>query len=105
MSGRWQSGDIATASKSFLSLCPRSIASARTIIVGLTAGDRPMRFFKLNAEQVVSLLAEVQQKVPLAVLTRKYGISATSIWNWRLYRGLDAKWLVRVRTLELRVQQ
>jgi putative transposase len=64
-----------------------------------------MRFLKLNADQVVSLLGEVQQKVPRAVLARKYGISPTSISNWRRYRGLDAAWLVRFRTLELRVQQ
>ena len=64
-----------------------------------------MRFLKLKAEQIVSLLAEVQQKVPLAVLTEKYGVSSTTIWKWGRYRGLDSKWLVRVRTLELHVQQ
>jgi hypothetical protein len=64
-----------------------------------------MRFLKLKAEQIVSLLAEVEQKVPLAVLTEKYGVSSTTIWKWGRYRGLDSKWLVRVRTLELRTQQ
>lgn len=64
-----------------------------------------MRFQRLQANQVVCLLKEVEQKVPRAVLTRKYGVSNTSIWNWGRYRGLDAEWLVRVRTLELRVQQ
>lgn len=64
-----------------------------------------MRFLKLQADQVVSLLEEVDRKVPLALLTKKYGVSSTSIWKWGRYRGLDAGWLVRVRTLELRVQQ
>ena len=64
-----------------------------------------MRFLKLTADQVASLLSEVDRKVPWALLTKKYGISSTSIWNWRRYRGLDAEWLVRFRTLELRVQQ
>ena len=64
-----------------------------------------MRFLKLKADQVVSLLKEVEQKVPRAILTKKYGVSNASIWNWGRYRGLDAGWLVRVRTLELRVQQ
>jgi putative transposase len=64
-----------------------------------------MRFLKLKAEQIVSLLAEVEQKVPLAVLTEKYGVSSTTIWKWGRYRGLDSKWLCRVRTLELRAQQ
>jgi putative transposase len=43
--------------------------------------------------------------LPLAVLTKKYGISSKAIWKWGRYRGLSAEWLVRVRTLELRVQQ
>jgi len=64
-----------------------------------------VRFLKLQADQVVNLLHEVDRKVPLAILTKKYGISSTSIWNWGRYRGLDADWLVRIRTLELRVQQ
>jgi putative transposase len=38
-------------------------------------------------------------------LTKKYGVSSTSIWKWGRYRGLDAAWLVRFRTLELRLQQ
>ena len=64
-----------------------------------------MRFLKLKADQIVGLLAEVDQKVPLAVLTKRYGVSSTSIWKWGRYRGLNAEWLVRFRTLELRVQQ
>lgn len=64
-----------------------------------------MRFLKLEAEQIVSLLEEVDRKVPRAILTKKYGVSKASIWNWRRYRGLSVAWLVRVRTLELRVQQ
>lgn len=64
-----------------------------------------MRFLRLQADQIVSLLQEVDQKVPLALLAKKYGVSSTSIWKWGRYRGLDAGWLVRVRTLELRVQQ
>jgi hypothetical protein len=41
-----------------------------------------VRFLKLKADQIVSLLAEVDQKVPLAVLTKKYTVSSTSIWKW-----------------------
>ena len=36
------------------------------------------------------LASEVDQNVPLAVLTEKYGASSTSIWKWGRYRGLDA---------------
>lgn len=62
-----------------------------------------MHFVKLTSDQVAQLLAERVAGVRLRVLAKRYGVSVQIIWKWMHYRGLDARWLVHVKTMEKQV--
>ena len=62
-----------------------------------------MLFVKLTSDQVANLIAEGEAGVGRKALAKKYGVSIQSVWKWMRYRGLDARWLVHIKTLDRQV--
>lgn len=60
-----------------------------------------MRKSRFSESQVVGILRELKSGVKAAELSRKYGVSEATIYNWRAkYGGLEVSDLQRLRQLE-----
>jgi putative transposase len=60
-----------------------------------------MRGKRFKEEQIISILKEYESGVKAEELGRKYGISNTTIYNWKAkYGGLTVSEARRVRLLE-----
>ena len=64
-----------------------------------------MRYQQLRPEQIVEMINAADHGIKYSILTKAYAVSPTSIWKWKRYLGLNADWLTKVRTLELRLMQ
>ena len=60
-----------------------------------------MRKSRFTEGQIVGILKELKAGVKSATLSRKYGISETTLYNWRSkYGGLEVSDLAKLRQLE-----
>lgn len=60
-----------------------------------------MRGKRFNEEQIISILKEAEAGLSASELSRKYGISDATIYNWKAkYGGLTVSEARRLRTLE-----
>jgi len=60
-----------------------------------------MRGKRFSEEKIIGVLKEADAGVPIADLSRKYGISDKTIYNWKSrFAGLEVSDLRRLRTLE-----
>ncbi len=56
---------------------------------------------KYSEEQIIQVLKEGEAGVPVAELSRKYGMSDASYYNWKAkYAGLTVSDLKRLKALE-----
>jgi len=60
-----------------------------------------MKKSRYSESQIISILKEAENGVPVAELCRKHGMSDASFYNWRAkYGGMDVSMLKRVKELE-----
>jgi putative transposase len=60
-----------------------------------------MKRSRFSESQIISILKEAENGVPVAELCRKHGMSDASFYNWRAkYGGMDVSMLKRVKELE-----
>lgn len=65
-----------------------------------------MRKSKWSVEQIISILKEGESGVPVAELSRKYGMTDASFYAWRKkYGGLETNDAVRLKSLETENQK
>lgn len=52
-------------------------------------------------DQILAILREIEQGLPVAEASRRYGISETTVYRWReRYSGCDTECLRRIKELE-----
>ena len=60
-----------------------------------------MKKSRFNESQIMSILKESQNGMPVAELCRAYGISNATFYSWRSkYGGMDASMISRLKELE-----
>jgi putative transposase len=60
-----------------------------------------MRGKRYTEEQIIGVLKEAEAGIPVAELSRKYGVHQTTFYNWKAkYGGLTISEAKRLRTLE-----
>ena len=60
-----------------------------------------MRKSRFTEAQIVGILAELKSGMKAAELSRKYGVSEATLYNWRSkYSGMEVADLVRLKQLE-----
>lgn len=60
-----------------------------------------MRGKRFKEEQIISILKEAEAGLSAGELSRKYGVSNNTIYNWKAkYSGLTVSEVKRLRTLE-----
>lgn len=60
-----------------------------------------MKKSKFSPEQIAKILKEFENGKKQEIITREYGISAATFYNWRKkYGGLEASELKRIKELE-----
>jgi putative transposase len=60
-----------------------------------------MKKTRFNEHQILSILKELEAGIPVAELSRKYGISGATIYNWRSkFDGMQESDLKRLKQLE-----
>lgn len=60
-----------------------------------------MKKSRFSENQIISILKEAENGVPVAELCRKHGMSDASFYNWRAkYGGMDASMMKRMKELE-----
>jgi putative transposase len=60
-----------------------------------------MRKSRFTEGQIVGILKELKAGAKSATLSRKYGVSETTLYNWRSkYGGLEVSDLAKLRQLE-----
>lgn len=60
-----------------------------------------MRGKRFTEEQIIGMLKEAEQGLPLAELTRKYGISPGTFYRWKAkFGGMDVSDARRLKQLE-----
>lgn len=60
-----------------------------------------MKKTRFTENQIMGILKELEAGMPVAELSRKYGISAATIYNWRSkFGGMAETELKRLRQLE-----
>lgn len=60
-----------------------------------------MRGKRFKEEQIISILKEAEAGLSAGELSRKYGVSNNTIYNWKAkYSGLTVSEVRRLRTLE-----
>jgi len=56
---------------------------------------------RYSESQIISILKEAENGVPVADLCRKHGMSDASFYNWRAkYGGMDVSMMKRMKELE-----
>ena len=56
-----------------------------------------MKKSRYNESQIISILKEAENGVPVADLCRKHGMSDASFYNWRAkYGGMDVSMMIRI---------
>lgn len=60
-----------------------------------------MKKSRFSEEKIIAILKESEAGVKTAELSRKYGVSAATLYNWKArYGGMDASQLRRLKELE-----
>ena len=60
-----------------------------------------MKKSRYSESQIISILKEADNGVPVADLCRKHGMSDASFYNWRArYGGMDVSMMKRMKELE-----
>jgi putative transposase len=63
--------------------------------------ESPMRKLKFSESKIAAILKEAEAGVAVAELSRKHGISANAIYQWRSkYGGMSVSDMQRLRELE-----
>jgi len=67
----------------------------------LIAGGAFMRGKRFTEEQIIGALKEAEAGVAISELSRKYGVSSGTFYNWKAkYGGLTVSEAKRIKTLE-----
>lgn len=65
-----------------------------------------MKKTRFTESQIVGILAELKGGVPVKDLSRKYGVTSTTIYSWRAkYDGLDGAELRRMKEMEVQISR
>lgn len=65
-----------------------------------------MKKTRFTETQIVNILAELKGGVPVKDLTRKYGVTSTTIYSWRAkYDGLTGAELRRMKDMEVQISR
>jgi len=65
-----------------------------------------MKKTRFTESQIVGILAELKGGVPVKDLSRKYGVTSTTIYSWRAkYDGLDGAELRRMKDMEVQISR
>ena len=60
-----------------------------------------MKKSKFSNSQILSILKQAENGVPVPELCREHGISSATFYNWRSkYGGMDASLMARLKELE-----
>ncbi len=60
-----------------------------------------MKKSRFSDSQIMAILKQAEQGVPVAELCREYGMSNASFYKWRAkYGGMDASMMKRLKELE-----
>ena len=60
-----------------------------------------MKKSKFSDSQILAILKQAEEGMPIPELCRKHGISSATFYNWRSkYGGMDASLMKRLRELE-----
>ena len=63
-----------------------------------------MKRSRFSEEQIIGILKEHENGVPVAELCRKHGVSDASIYKWKAkYGGMDVSEAKRLKALERRM--
>ena len=61
-----------------------------------------MKKTRFSDNQIVSILKQAEQGVPITELCREHNISQSTFYNWRSkYGGMDASLIARLKALEV----
>ncbi len=61
-----------------------------------------MKKSKFSDSQILSIIKQAENGMPIPELCRKHGISSATFYNWRSrYGGMDASLMKRLRELEI----
>jgi putative transposase len=60
-----------------------------------------MKKSRFSEEKIIAILKEAEAGMKTAELSRKYGVSSATLYNWKArYGGMDASQLRRLKELE-----
>lgn len=60
-----------------------------------------MKKSRFSDNQILSILKQAENGIPIPELCREHGISTATFYNWRSkYGGMDASLMVRLKELE-----
>ena len=60
-----------------------------------------MKKSRFNDSQIMAILKQVENGVPVVQLCREYGMSSATFYKWRSkYGGMDASMMARLKELE-----
>jgi putative transposase len=60
-----------------------------------------MKKSRFSEEKIIAILKEAEAGMKTAELSRKYGVSSATVYNWKArYGGMDASQLRRLKELE-----
>ena len=60
-----------------------------------------MKKSRFTESQIINILKEAENGVPVAELCREHGISSATFYNWRAkYGGMDVSMMKRMKELE-----
>jgi putative transposase len=60
-----------------------------------------MKKSRFSEEKIIAILKEAEAGMKTAELSRKYGISSATLYNWKArYGGMDASQLRRLKEIE-----
>lgn len=65
-----------------------------------------MKKSRFTETRILSILKEAEAGAPVSEICRKYGISETTLYNWKAtYGGMDASDLKRMKEMEQELNQ
>jgi len=100
--GRWKPYMGLNVKKGSENISFRPLGALRSLghVTVEMASEVYMQLRKLTRDQAARMLFEYQPGINSSAVAKKYGISQRAVWLWRNYKGLDARWLSRVKNLE-----